>query len=530
MRIVKILIVAAVMMFAGMQAVDAKLTKPSGGSVSGNVVISKVFYSGSIRLNDAKPKNYLCHLYIELYNNSTDTLDLKGMYVALTNSDSGEAAWTAAAMAAEHKDSAVVKQIFQLSPDDTYRMDPGQSVVITNCAIDHSQIAEGNVDLSTADFEAKSTNNAFNFHSDAVAELKIVKSFGTADYINMLNPGPTGIMLLASDTNLDKCPTTFGRGKTTGNEYTIVPLFKSIDCVDIVRQKVPSADDKRFADSYDAGFTCTADIGTFSGEAVVRKTAFVTSDGRTVLYDTNNSSVDFEVTTDLSIRSYSQTPVGLTATTITIPQSGYLPINTDQPFCGDKDVAFVHVNVSNSVSTTDLTYYEFPGDSILLIKGPWIAVGKPGEHALYLSESQGVMRTRTSIVNWADEDTKSLSQNNRMIYKFMAEAGKVGFQRVPATDGRYNQATFTDADRLHIVVTEAIADKIAAASGATGHADLDFIAWHGITPEEAAINGVSNIRVVNAARGMVYDLQGRRVESSILKKGLYIVNGKKVLY
>lgn len=27
----------------------------------------------------------------------------------------------------------------------------------------------------------------------------------------------------------------------------------------------------------------------------------------------------------------------------------------------------------------------------------------------------------------------------------------------------------------------------------------------------------------------VYDLQGRRMESSILKKGLYIVSGKKVM-
>lgn len=522
----KALALAAGMLLAGTTASEAKLQKPSGGSSSANLVISKVFYSGSIRLNDAKPKNYLCHLYIELYNNSTDTLNAQGLYIALANSDNGDAAWTAAAMAEAHKDSAVVKQIFQISPDAEYRVDPGQSIVITNCAIDHSEIAEGGVDLSGADFEAKSTNKAYDFHSDNVAALNVVSTFGTADYLNMLNPGPTGILLLASDTKLDQCPKTFPKGKEKGNEYTIVPLFKSIDCVDIVKQKVPSADDKRFSASYDAGFTCTESIETFSGQAVVRKTAFVTSDGRTVLFDTNDSSVDFVTTTDLSLRSYSKEVSGLSESTITIPESGFAAVNIDKPFCSMDNVCFVHVNASNNASTTDLGYYQFPGDSLLLIKGAWIAVGKPGTHTIKVSESQGVMKARSSMVNWADEDTKSLKQTDRMIYKFTAEGGKVGFQRVPATDGKYNQATFTDADRLYIVVTQAIADKIAAANGATGNADLDFIPWHGIMPEQVA-TGIADVQLkANDVQQGIFNLQGQKLVR--LQKGLNIINGKKI--
>ena len=130
------------------------------------------------------------------------------------------------------------------------------------------------------------------------------------------------------------------------------------------------------------------------------------------------------------------------------------------------------------------------------------------------------------MVNWAEEDTKTVKQTDRMIYKFTAEGGKVGFQRVPATDGKYNQATFTDADRLHIIVTEAIADKIAAANGATGHADLDFIAWHGIMPEQVA-TGIDGVQVKADAQQGIFNLQGQKMIR--LQKGLNIVNGKKIV-
>ena len=525
----KTLALVAGMLLAGTTASEAKLVKPSGGSTSGNLVVSKVFYAGSTRLNGATPKNYMLHLYIELYNNSADTLNVQGVYIALANSDNGDAAWTATAMAEAHKDSAVVKQIFQISPDAEYRLDPGQSIVVTNSALDHSQIAEGNVDLSAADFEVKSQNkNYIDYHNDAVSELKVVSSYGTIDFINFMNPGPMGIALLASDTKIDQCPKTFGKGKTSGNEYTIVPLFKTIDCVDIVKQKTPSADDKRFATSYDAGFCVTDSIGTFNGQAVVRKTAFVASDGRVVLFDTNNSSVDFEATNDLIPRSYSKQISGITESSITIPESGYVAVNIEKPFYAPRNVYFTYVNVSNNASTTDMGYYNFPGDSLLLIKGPWIAVGQPGTYPLYLSESQGIMKTRSSGMTWCEEDTKTLtgSQASRMIYKFQNEKGSVGFKRVPAVDGKYNTATFSDGDRLYYAITTDIAKKIAAANGATSDADLDFIQWHGITPDQI-VAGINEVKAVSSVQQGIYNLQGQKLTR--LQKGINIVNGRKVV-
>jgi hypothetical protein len=334
---------------------------------------------------------------------------------------------------------------------------------------------------------------------------------------------------LAADTKLDT--EDFYRGQTEGTKFKIVQAYKTIDAVDFVEHTVltePAASQKRIPDSYDAGFIATTSPGGNNGEALVRKTAFIASDGRKILFDTNNSSVDFVVTTDLSIRKYSDELSGMSETTLVIPESGFTEVNFDKPFCGPKGVVFVHVNASNTASTTDLTYGEFPADSMLLIKGPWIAVGKPGSYTLSLSESQGVMRTRSSIINWADEDEKSVSQKDRMFYKFQNTKDNIGFQRVPAVEGAYNKATFSDGARLFIIVTNAIADKIAAANGATNHEDLDFISWHGIKPEAIA-DGIETVNVKADGKQQVFDLQGRRVNSNP-RHGLYIVGGKKVVF
>ena len=272
-------------------------------SLNGKLVIGKVFYAGSTRLNGATPKNYMKHLFIELYNNSAEAIDVAGLYVAMANSDAAANAWTATAMADEHPDSAVVKQIFQIPADAPVMLEAGKSIVIANCAIDHSEIAEGNVNLSDADFEVKSANAGFADHNDAVPALTVVKTFGTTDFINFLNPGPDGIVLLPADTDTQSCPETYAKGKTAGSLYTIVPMKNSIDCVDIVKQKTPSADDKRFGESYDAGFTCTVDPGNFNCQAVARK-VIGAEDGRYVLKDTNDSSDDFETLANLQPRVY----------------------------------------------------------------------------------------------------------------------------------------------------------------------------------------------------------------------------------
>ena len=53
----------------------------------------------------------------------------------------------------------------------------------------------------------------------------------------------------------------------------------------------------------------------------------------------------------------------------------------------------------------------------------------------------------------------------------------------------------------------------------------------GITIDDSEINGISENIVVNSGKlaNAIYDLNGRRIDSSTLKKGMYIMNGKKVV-
>ena len=514
----------------------AKAEKPSGGSTSGDLVISKVFYNNMV--NDAA-KPFLLANYIELYNNSDKELDITGIYIGLADNTAATSTtypnpWTAANMQTAHKDSIALKQIFQIPTDKTYTLEPGKSLVVCNSALNHTTVASKAPDLSEADFEVKSQLSTYkDNHNDAVPELIQVFSYNdNSTYIQWQSPGPFCVVLLAADTNLDKCPTGYSGGRTDGQLFKFVPAFKTIDVVDIVEHSAktnPDASQKRLPDSYDAGYVATNYAGGNGGEAVVRKTAFVTSNQRIVLWDTNNSSNDFEVTTDLSIRSYSESPVGLTETTITIPESGYLAINPTKPFCGPKGMVFAHVNASNHESTTDLLYGEYPADSILLIKGPWIAIAAPGTYTLKLSDSQGVMKSRSSSTSWCDDNELQLtgSRVNNVIYKFSNVKGNVGFKRVDAVEGKYNKATFSDGDRLYISLSEKNLEKIYASNGAASIGELSFITWHGTTPEKIAAGIDERVVVKKDTPTVFYNLSGQRVEHPT--KGIYIQNGKKIL-
>ena len=515
----------------------AKAEKPSGGSTSGDLVISKVFYNNMV--NDAA-KSFILANYIELYNNSDKELDITGIYIGLADNTASTSSttypnpWTAANMQTAHKDSIALKQIFQIPTDKTYTLEPGKSLVVCNSALNHTTVASKAPDLSEADFEVKSQLSTYkDNHNDAVPELIQVFSYNdNSTYIQWQSPGPFCVVLLAADTNLDKCPTGYSGGRTDGQLFKFVPAFKTIDAVDIVEHSAktnPDASQKRLPDSYDAGYVATNYAGGNGGEAVVRKTAFVTSNQRIVLWDTNNSSNDFEVTTDLSIRSYSESPVGLTEITITIPESGYLPINPTKPFCGPKGMVFTHVNASNHESTTDLLYGEYPADSILLIKGPWIAIAAPGTYTLKLSDSQGVMKSRSSCTSWCDDNELQLtgSRVNNVIYKFSNVKGNVGFKRVDAVEGKYNKATFSDGDRLYISLTEKNLEKIYASNGAASIGELSFITWHGTTPEKIAAGIDERVVVKKDTPTVFYNLNGQRVEHPT--KGIYIQNGKKIL-
>jgi hypothetical protein len=514
----------------------------SAEDLQGKLVIGKVFYAGSTRLNGATPKNYLCHLYIELYNNSAEAIDVAGTYVAMANSDAAAAAWTAADMVDDKAGMAIFKQVFQIPAGSPVVMEPGKSLVITNCAIDHSEIAEGKVNLSNADFELKSTNAAFNFHSDAVPALSVVYSANASqDYINFMNPGPDGIALFKADTDIAACAKTYGKGKDSGNELIVIPMANSIDAVDIVKQKTPSADDKRFTAEYDAGFTCTADPGTFNCQAVARKVLSADGD-RKVLQDTNNSSDDFESLWNVQTGVYDVKEAATIAEFNAIEDGKLVKL------------ALIDARV-NAFNDLDRAYYLEDASGATVIKGINLTkstllngyivgtkattdvdyVNEPSqafEYSLTVEDaSQSAFEaTEMELVATPMTIPEACAQANygRLVTLSDVEITKIGNgMNKQLKDAAGN--TMKARDLFGILPSDY--EWPAKATSITGVVIFYMTGWFLMPISAEAIvadaTGITNVNAADVKGLQIYNLQGMRLNS--VQKGLNIVNGKKVV-
>ena len=514
----------------------------SAQDLQGKLVIGKVFYAGSTRLNGATPKNYLCHLYIELYNNSAETIDVAGTYVAMANTDAAANAWAATDMVDDKEGMAVFKQVFQIPAGSPVLMEPGKSLVITNCAIDHSEIAEGQVDLSTADFELKSANAAFNFHSDAVPAMTIAYSANASqDYINFVNPGPDGIALFKADTDIANCAKTYPKGKDTGNEYLIIPMANSIDAVDIVKQKTPSADDKRFTDAYDAGFTCTADPNAFNCQAVARKV--VSNDGsRKVLQDTNNSSDDFESLWNVQPRVYDVKEAATIAEFNAIENGKVVKLAlTDARVnaFNDLDRAYYVEDASgatvikgvNLVKSTVLNGYVIGTKEITDVDYMNVP-SQAYEHSLTVDASWSAYEAaETELVGTPMTIAEAAVQANygRLVTLSDVEITQIGNGlNKQLKDAAGN--TIKARDLFGILPSDY--EWPAKATSITGVVLYYMTGWF-LMPisVEAIVADATGIETIHnsqfTVKNSIYNLQGIRLNS--LQKGLNIVNGKKVV-
>lgn len=426
----------------------------------------------------------------------------------------------------------MLKQVFQLPTEETI-LQPGKSILVCNSAINHTALAavgQGH-DLSGADYEVKTTNSKYTHNADVPA-LTMAYSFNAAaDFMNLSYAGPAGVVLLKNDAKaIDFENPIYARGKTTGSQYVIANLYYSVDAVDILSNNKNTGIDattKRLNDTNDAGYTSTATGGTYNGETVYRKTAFITPDGRKVLYDTNNSSVDFQSSSTIQPRAYDDELSGVTESSITIPETGYLVLRPEKCVFGEEGLTFTYVTAN--AKNSDLTYNEYKGTEELLAASNFIVIGQPGTHKVFYSEAQPSKKIPSNVLTWSEEDTKELtgSQKTRSIYKWVCTAEKVGFQRVPkTTEGLYNVATFSGDDRLYLTLTTAMVDAFYAANDATSAQAFDFIKWHGTIPTPTGIQAV-NAGAAKAAAGVKkYVKDGRLVIEN--GRGIFTVAGAQV--
>lgn len=283
---------------------DAPLTLATQASPDRDIIIGKVFYAGSKDLNR---RNYQAGKYIELYNQSDDSIDVAGLYIGLTETQSTPA-YTLDNIATKYGEGAAVllKQLYRIPADRPHLVAPGGTVVITNSAIDHTANDTMEHNLLDADFEVKDTRGTYTNNPDTPAMEMVYQAYAGTSVMNILQGGPCGVVIFRTDDDVEQWEKVYAYGKSSGMQFLVCPTAIILDGFEALANKTKGIDvaTKRLAPNIDAGYTYINAATGWSGETVYRRTASRTPAGRRILTDTNNSSNDFTVSTKIQPREY----------------------------------------------------------------------------------------------------------------------------------------------------------------------------------------------------------------------------------
>ncbi|MBP3827280.1 MAG: DUF4876 domain-containing protein [Prevotella sp.] len=281
--------------------ITTPLTIDMNISVDQSILISKIYSAGS---KDSKNKNYLAGRYIELYNNSDETVDIAGLYLGLIETNSSPA-YTLGLV----PDTIFMKQIFRIPTDKSYMVAPGQSIIITNSAIDHTQTAMNAFEhnLLNADFEAKDQQGKTTNNPDVPALELVYTAYAAISNMNLSQGGPGGIVIFETEEDVANWPLAYNYGKTSGNKWMKLPAKYILDGVDVLKNNAQTGVDanlKRLYDYIDAGYANINAANGYNGEVMYRKVQSTTEDGRKILSDTNNSLSDFAISSEIAPREF----------------------------------------------------------------------------------------------------------------------------------------------------------------------------------------------------------------------------------
>lgn len=277
-----------------------RLTLSTNCARKQSVLISKVYYAGC---KDNNNKNYLAGRFVELYNNSDEAVDVAGMYLCLMESGS-----TPAYIISTQSDYIYIKQVFQFPDEGHHILQPGEHIIVTNSAVNHTENATADYDESNADFECKSNANNAPANNPATPAMKLIwTAFATIPNMNLVQGGPCGIALIETDEDPAQWEPVYADGKSSGVQQLKAPAKYVVDGVDILKYRSDGTVDvstKRFYDYIDAGYTNINAVNGYNGEVVYRVVESWTDDGRALLKDTNYSLDDWACTTGINIGEF----------------------------------------------------------------------------------------------------------------------------------------------------------------------------------------------------------------------------------
>jgi hypothetical protein len=259
----------------------------------GGLVIKEIYYTGS---KTPSGGNYFSDQFVEIYNNSADTIFTDGLCIADVYGVSGLI--NPGQRPTEFKDdqnNVYVSSVWRIPGSGRqYPLAPGRSIIIAQDGVNHRGDSTLNpnspVDLSGADWETfnqRDDNRDIDFPN--VPNLERLYFTGGFDWL--LSVFGPGVVIFRTDNFAALERTPIPGAAATIQPRIKVPRALVIDAVEALRD-ASSADFKRIPNFLDAGFTFAS--GTYTSESVRRRVQSVVN-GRAILQDGNNSSMDFQL-------------------------------------------------------------------------------------------------------------------------------------------------------------------------------------------------------------------------------------------
>ncbi len=257
------------------------------GSAVGGLVFKEVYYTGS---RTSSGGTYFSDQFVEIYNNSTDTIYLDSLCIAdiygvsgLINPDNPPSPYQ------DDKDHVYASNVWRIPGNGKdHPLAPGESVIIAQDGVNHKEeLLNPNspVDLSGADWETYNEREDGRDADSPVPNLERLYFTGGFDWLLTVF-GP-GVVIFKED--FDKLEQVAIPGSSLAARIKI-PNSVVLDAFEALKDG-ESGGFKRIPEALDAGFVFASD--TYTAESFRRKTS-TTINGRRVLQDTNNSSNDFE--------------------------------------------------------------------------------------------------------------------------------------------------------------------------------------------------------------------------------------------
>lgn len=258
------------------------------GSAAGSLLIKEVYYTGS---KTPSGGTYFSDQFVEIYNNSTDTIYLDSLCIGDAYGNSGLINPTSLPTPFNTDNNNVyLSNVWRIpGTGRQHPLAPGKSILIAQDGVNHKEAAlnpNSPVDLSAAEWETYN-ERPDNRDADAPGIPNLERLYFTGGFDWLLTVFGPGVVIFKADfSTLEQVPVP----SSALPARIKVPNTVVIDAFEGLKDG-SSTGFKRIPAATDAGFVFADD--TYNMQSFRRKVG-TTINGRKVLQDTNNSGNDFE--------------------------------------------------------------------------------------------------------------------------------------------------------------------------------------------------------------------------------------------